>query len=481
MRRTSISLAIIAVFLTVPAMAQQRAPMPPTPPIDQQPYPTAEVIPSGTPTGVVGGAALAPQPEPSYPASQDPQNVWGPEKSANPAVSAPGGGLYSVGPCDEVTGDGYCCPKEWYLDQRVRFMYHPNPRKRAVGQIGVVGVSQEFNEALQQYEFVPKMVTHDRMSASAAALPVTAGYDVTFGHHLGRDEQNRDHFVEFSYYGGNTWDQASSLQYTDTIEVDNTDTIYPNSDKLPAGVTATYKNLFSPSNPDIAGFNRADNQDIRYTSRFDNFELNYRLTPRTRQDRLVLQKNGRWRREAQTGFITSTLFGLRGMSLDESFRFFSEGTIDFTGNPSAHTTGTYDIHTRNDMVGLQIGGDCTWRKGPAEAGLRAKGGAFFNFADQHSIIQTTGAANDLLSNQIDLDEHESAHEADIAGVIEFGLTTSYQLRRNMTVHAGYDLMWINGLALAPEQTSFHTGDVANLKRNGLLMMQSLSLGLEINW
>ena len=86
-----------------------------------------------------------------------PYNVWNEVKPAHPPVPAPGGGTYSIGPCDQVTGNGYCCPKEWYVDQRVRIMHHPKPRGTVVGEFGTTGIGQDVNDA-GEIEFVNKFV-----------------------------------------------------------------------------------------------------------------------------------------------------------------------------------------------------------------------------------------------------------------------------------------------------------------------------------
>lgn len=519
MRSTPISLAIIALVLSVPAVAQQAVPTPPPAPMEQsypstdpilqgngtsaQPYSTLDLVPQGdeplpqvdpslesiapgSPTAAVGEQTPMLEPLPdagqAVPAPGS-VNVWAPQGAPTPPVPAPGGGLYSVGPCDEITGQGYWCPKDWYLDQRVRIMYHPNTRPQAMGLIGIKGPQQTPVIGGVNLPFFEHLI---RQSALAApSLEPSAGYEVTFGHYLGRDSQNRDHFVEFTYYGGNEWEHGAAIHRTETFTVDNTfpdsEYFYPNAADLPDGVEAEFGNLFSPFDADVTGFNRADDQRTWYTSRFDNFEINGKIRRRGRHDRLVMYENGRWRREAQEGCVWSMLFGARGMTLDESFLFYSEGTTTYTGNPDAHTTGTYDIRTHNDMFGVQLGGDAVIRRGRGELGVRLKGGVFMNFADQTSYIETTGAADDLLSNGVDLDEHRYARSRDIAGVAEVGFTASYQLRRNLAVRAAYDLMWINGLALAPEQVNFQAGAPGRINRNGMLLMQSLSMGLELNW
>jgi len=225
-----------------------------------------------------------------------------------------------------------------------------------------------------------------------------------------------------------------------------------------------------------------------------------RIRPRTRHDRMILYQNGRWRREAQDGCcVYSFLAGLRGMSLDESYSLSGSGQI-IVEDPAlpvptvAATRGEYDIYTHNDMVGLQIGGDVVYRKGFAELGMRIKGGVFVNFADQYSTVLSTGGLDDPMGDPELYDvngpytdvnnqysEERLARSRDVAGVAEFGFTAAYQVRANMVVRAAYDLMWLSGVALAPEQVNGQIGVPGRINRNGLQFMQSLSLGVELDW
>ena len=45
------------------------------------------------------------------------------------------------------------------------------------------------------------------MTTRSVPLEPGAGYEITLGRYLGRDSDNRDHFLEFTYYGGNAWQQ----------------------------------------------------------------------------------------------------------------------------------------------------------------------------------------------------------------------------------------------------------------------------------
>ena len=47
--------------------------------------------------------------------------------------------------------------------------------------------------------------------------------------------------------------------------------------------------------------------------------------------------------------------------------------------------------------------------------------------------------------------------------------------------AGYDFMWVTGLALAPEQLQLVLNPVNRINTNGLIFYQGVSLSLEWMW
>jgi len=518
MRRTTIRLAIVALLVGSSAWAQEIVP--------GQPMGSAQPTPpmAGQDTNVSGGyqgiqqVPLQPSPEAG---GAPPQQQWQPLETIvampDPTTSGtvlPEGTIAEGeipmlgtmvqtrphGPCCEKTARGYCCPPNWYLDQRVRVLHHPKPRGTILGAYGSVG------QAYNGIEIIDVFSTRNGLSTRSLAFEPAAGYDITIGRYLGRDSDNRDQFLEFTYYGMNHWEQNAAMHQTDRPTVFGSafggSSVYPIAANLPATQSETFGNLYSVFDHRLAGFNRADNLDARYASRFDNFELNVRVRPRLRHDRMVLYQNGLWRRETQEGCSFSFLAGLRGMSLDESFLLCGSGQIVVEEynvpvapeTTTATTRGEYDVRTHNDMVGLQIGGDAVYRKGFAELGIRMKGGVFINFADQISSILSTGGLDDPMGDVELYDvngpytdvnnqyyEERLARSRDVAGVAELGFTASYQVRANMVIRAAYDLMWLSGVALAPEQVDGQIGVPGRVNRNGLQFMQSLSLGIELDW
>jgi hypothetical protein len=66
---------------------------------------------------------------------------------------------------------------------------------------------------------------------------------------------------------------------------------------------------------------------------------------------------------------------------------------------------------------------------------------------------------------------------------ELGLSGTYQLTRVLTVRGGYNLMWIAGVALAPDQLDFTDlpSSGTALDRGGGIFLHGANVGLEARW
>ena len=352
----------------------------------------------------------------------------------------------ALGPCCAVCGGGCCCPDDWYFKQGIRILSRSKPRG--------IGTTWELNGTTGVFA--------TKMDTRGIGFDSAAGYTATIGHYLGRDTDNRDHFVEFTYWGMNAWSDSQTA-YGDRID-------------YVGGVTAG--NLFSQFEESVGGFNRAEEQVIWYKSQMNNYEVNVRLRPRGREDRLVLHSNGRWRRECQPGDYTSYLIGLRTLSIDERFYFRSSGMVDDNGVQS-NVNGDYDIDTHNDLFGFQIGGDYIHRQCKWQWGFRGKTGLFMNFADQNSRILTSAPGDPFATTQLNIADY--ARRDVISLLAEVGFVGNYKIRPNIILSAGYDLMWVTGLALAPEQLTFDTVPTNEINKNGHVYSHGLTLELEWTW
>ena len=358
------------------------------------------------------------------------------------------------------------------------------------------------------------------MSVGELGFDVAAGYHATVGRYLGRDSHNRDQFIEFSYWGMNSWVQSETTNgvlapfyRADTLPTGNdpleffpTNALYETvQDAIDNLVTSEWKgNLFSPfrrieqgqvtsglATPDdmalSVAFNDVEQHSISYSSRMDNFELTARLRPRLR-DRLILTGTGRWRQAPQDGYQTSYIFGMRLMSIDERFVFLSRGRLIANGASPLdqpilpilvyEKSGSYTVRTHNDLFGLQFGCDFIHHGPSWNYGFRAKAGPFINFSDQRSLI-VADSLNPEATPHLEIPFEARKDEA--ALIVEIGAEGSYQLTPQITASASYDIMWIAGLALAPEQLQFVTNPLDQINSGGTVFYHGLSLNLEFLW
>jgi hypothetical protein len=166
----------------------------------------------------------------------------------------------------------------------------------------------------------------------------------------------------------------------------------------------------------------------------------------------------------------------RGTSLEwlGGFRYVNlNEEIGITADDSAESTSQYSVETRNRLYGAQIG-----------ARLRR--------CHRRWNWETTGKAglygNDMEQIQspiIDFPdfEYRSGQGSDDGGVAFVGdlnFTGIYQLNPVWGFRLGYNLFWIEGVALAPDQLDFTntTGSGTDLEGDGGVFLHGVSVGLE---
>ena len=410
----------------------------------------------------------------------------------------------SVGPCCSKCGGGSGCPPDWYTLQGTRIMSRGTTRRVPIAfrepTAGTFAAleSSVFPDVWNVYNLPPSTgVTTDVLNTKHAALDVAAGYNATIGHYWCRDRNNNDHFVEFTFWGLNSWSDSVTLNsylvpvYDETAAytteeatlinaglmtptattgefVGSLGTPYPTPDALP-GATLAQQTL-------SLAFNNGLQYTAYYRSTLNDFELNGRFSPRNHPDRLVLHPNGKWQRECQPGTYMSYLYGVRFMKIDETFRFHSRTQGFFQGNIETGS-GDYDVVTYNNLLGLQIGADMTFRKCRWSWGVESKIGPYINFSNQTSTI--TASIDGMPQNDVNQRYVANGYEASLIG--EVGFQATYKFRPNLMGRVAYDFMWVTGLALAPEQLQFVADPVNRINVNGMVFSQGVSFGLEWLW
>lgn len=174
------------------------------------------------------------------------------------------------------------------------------------------------------------------------------------------------------------------------------------------------------------------------------------------------------------------LAGLRYMKVQENFDFFAANTGPaLPGLINASPNGLYSTRTDNDMIGLQIGGDLSYRltSGWSLMG-RGRGGLLVNSASQRSNLNGT-----LMATGLPYNDAGAASGVGFASLFEFGIHTNYQLSSNLSLMVGYQGLYLNDLSTAPRQFQWNAelGGRNSLDRNGSLFFFGPAAGIEWKW
>lgn len=382
------------------------------------------------------------------PSALYPDNPWGPPPPGAPACEAASG-------CCSICGQGSCCPPCWYLEEGVRVL----TRTRAGHQ--------------RLAERAGTIAPRTALTTKSDSFDIAPGYFTTFGRYLGHDAADNDRYIEFSFWGLNQWDLDACANSAERVDYRR-----PSDDALVfrGGELRTAFPL------DIVGFNGADSIVVNYDHEINNVELNYWIRPRARADRLVLEPNGRWVRQCQTGCFISYVIGLRMLAIDDGFALRSQGQIDIPGGGNnVAVAGDYRIDTDNTLLGFQLGTDFEFRQCRWSWGGRFRAAPFVNFADQESRIfaDRLNAAGNGLGTAVALSRKDGEEGA--AAVIELGLMANYRLAPHCLVGLGYDVMWVPGVALAPDQLDYNLNGCTQLNNGATLFYHGLTMSMKWAW
>ena len=204
---------------------------------------------------------------------------------------------------------------------------------------------------------------------------------------------------------------------------------------------------FDTASGDMIGFS--------YTSNLRNVELNYQeVTYRSVSSDLNLG------------------FGLRYLHLDEEFSLFAledDGThID-----------RVNARASNHMVGLQL--KTAWDVALCDRvslSTSGKAGLLLNMASQTTSRPT--AAADFVGSGTSYTESDRDYE--LAGVLEVGVQVRGRLCDNVNLTAGYNVFYLSGVALAPDQLNSSSGEGSpTVDADGSSLYYGPSAGVEITW
>lgn len=239
------------------------------------------------------------------------------------------------------------------------------------------------------------------------------------------------HDCEMIYYGFHHW-QTSATATMGNPEVD-----------VPfLGADFSINGVLRP----ISDFDGAQSVTAIYASELHNFEANHWFT------------NGR---------TLQPLLGFRYFDLDEDFDLRATDTGD---------TSDYLIDANNHLVGIQTGLRYDRQACPRfNWNVLGKAGVYANFVSQDTLLRD--------DNNTVLIRDFTNRQEDVAFIAEFGVNLRYAITRRIELTGGYLLVFVDGLALAPEQLDFSTSATAGsgLNSDGDLFLNGGYAGVRITF
>jgi hypothetical protein len=295
------------------------------------------------------------------------------------------------------------------------------------------------------------------MGTSGLDFHFTPGMRATLGRNLFEDILHRQHSIEFTFIGLNTWSTSGFAIGSGLIE------------------TSTFlklAGLFSNFPLASGGFSGANLMTMADSSSFSNWELNYRIAKLPRPDRITQLPDGTWMQVATPTLVPSFLAGFRMFNLNDHFNWTSSGTYT---SDNKNFSGVYNVKTTNLLAGAQIGGDIVMNQNIWQLGLRAKAGVYGNLAKQYSEVEII---DPHAGNQSGVGQASVPTTAFIGDLGFFGTA---RLTERIHFRGGYDLMWIGGIANAAQQLQYTTNLAPVVRKNGNVLIQGVNLGVDICW
>lgn len=196
--------------------------------------------------------------------------------------------------------------------------------------------------------------------------------------------------------------------------------------------------------PQLLGWDAIDGANVRYSSELHNVEINH----------------------VHTWGELSLLGGFRFVRLSEDYDL---GVTQSLGSDA------YNVHTENNMYGAQLGG--RWRecRGKFFWDFTGKAGIFGNDANQSQYLTSAGGAQ--------LQRNFTSFDSSVAFVGDLNLSIGFRMNQVWAVRCGYNVLWIDQVALAANQLDFaiNSGAGRTITSNGDVILHGINVGLEGRW
>jgi hypothetical protein len=293
--------------------------------------------------------------------------------------------------------------------------------------------------------FGPRNATGSNIFLTSSDLDecMETGFRTTVSRSLGSHDNFR---IEASYFGTQEWEEH--LAFRDPTN---------NASGVTGTIASPFTNFGRPTQ--VVGLDFNNFVEIGFTSELHSAELNFRH-----------------RTGLMCGFLESSMvYGIRYMKIDETF-FYQQ----ISGLPlPLGATHEVDTATTNELLGAQLGvlasyrvSDRWWWELDVKATLAG------NDATVESIYGRSVAG---VPNAFAFRERHNC----MAVIGDVNLMSMYQITHNLALRAGYQMIWVDGIAVAVEQFNPNLAELtlgpARLNDDGTLVYHGPHLGLVVTW
>jgi hypothetical protein len=275
-----------------------------------------------------------------------------------------------------------------------------------------------------------------------------------------RDMDNRDHLLETTFFG-----------FGKEIQRDNVTSANPNFLLTgPPRILLNNVGTFPVSQSgsalaqDNIDFDGSNSQNVTYTHELESLEFNYRVKQRLDRDWMVLRPTGEWVRQARPGMTKEFLAGVRWISADEWINW----------NASGATNGFQNVKANNDLIGVQLGAGASQMFARWEGTAKGLAGVYANFARVNRDFVVRDGADVISSDSIRAEEEAISFHGD------FQLILRYHIHQNFSFRFGYELFYLDKIAVAPFQLNFTPG-FQQVGLSGSGFYQGFLLGVDGYW
>jgi hypothetical protein len=218
----------------------------------------------------------------------------------------------------------------------------------------------------------------------------------------------------------------------------------------------------------IAGFTNGSLARVSYGSVLNSGEANLLLTSTFKHHPRRSAYAAEWIRHEAT---IDWLAGFRWAGLEEN------AAILVAATPAGGGATQYGVRTSSNLYGAQLGvrGRMEWQRWALEGWMKAAVAGAALSQSQNPLI-------DGISG-FQYRPARGAAGSDVGGIFDLSATVTRRLNDTWGLRAGYSMLWLTGVALAPDQFDFSTGADAgtSLVADKTIWLQGASLGLEARW